>query len=114
VNAAEIVVKLGEVGLEVGLVNGALEVRGPEDVRVEFLPMVAAAAKQIKALILAGGVGPTAPKCHGTRDARCPLHQVIHGHLSADPCSQCGSDDWLVSVVGTDKLRRCARCVNGS
>jgi hypothetical protein len=114
VTAAEILVKIGEAGLEVALVDGALELRGPIESRREFLPIVAGAAKGIKAAILAGNIPAVGAKCHGVRDRACPLHGYVHGRLEPDPCSRCGSDDWLVSVVGTDKLRRCARCVNGS
>jgi hypothetical protein len=111
VNAAEILVLIGEAGLEIALVDGALELRGDATVRAEFLPMVAAAAKAIRALVKDGTAPATTVKCHGYRSRACPLHGYIHGKLSADPCDQCGTETWVASVVDRDKGRLCSGCL---
>jgi hypothetical protein len=92
----------------------ALEVRGPEAAKAQYLPQVAANAREIRKLLLAGGL-QAAPRCQGrVPGVVCPACGWIHGTMTeTPPCGGCGATDAVVTVVSMAGDRLCGRCFRG-
>lgn len=109
--AEEIVRAARGAGLTFAAVRGSIELRGPDEVRQQFMPAVAAAAKAIYALVQVGDPVMEAPaECVGYSARPCPSCGYVHGRLEPAPCHVCGSDEWVTSFTGKDGFRTCGDC----
>ena len=107
--AAQVLDAAREAGLTVSFDGSKLSVKGPSFPRANFLPILTKLAPEIL-VILAAARADAANPCRydGKVCFRCGY---IHGHLSADPCDQCGTETWVVSITGKNKERLCSKCL---
>ena len=108
--AAETLQAAQEAGLVVTVEAKTLAIRGPEQARSLWLPQVAQHGREIRKIVLAGGLRAM-PRCQVVPDAPCPACGWIHGTLeNVAPCASCGAQDAIVSVISMAGDRLCGAC----
>lgn len=134
--AIELVERARAAGLEFETTADGVRIRGPKAARMALKAELAPAAEAIAELLAPHPAAATithppsapaamAPMVKAIASPRactlgqgsttpCPACRYIHGDLGVrDPCADCRSVAWTVSLIGADGRRRCSECLRG-